>query len=359
MPARSRALGPTLSIANDAQRNTALPCMIREASPGLSSAKYVAPVLSCRIRSVCSPSEPQTTGPMPGLVGRSDHRRAGAVGEDERRAGRWVEEVGEPLHADHQHVLALPARTMPRRARARGRSRRKRRRCRTRRPVGPELVGDRGGDGRGLQHVASRSPRSRSRSARRRRRRARAPRAAATDIICTVSSGVREAALLDAGAVLDPLVAGVDAVDDLGVGDDAAGAGSRRSPARRRTAFRRSESMRCPSGFPLRTHRRVQPDQAADRGRPGRRPPRAIRRSCRRAGRSPGSRADGNRADAGLPVDSTSSVGSAGGRCPCPARPASARSGWRRSWEALAVLSQNARASSSWSGVLRANVSTP
>ena len=49
----------------------------------------------------------------------------------------------------------------------------------------------------------------------------------------------------------------------------------------------------------------------------------------------------------------------AGGRCPWPARPASARSGWCRCAMRSPCLSKNARASSSWSGVLRANVSTP
>ena len=48
-----------------------------------------------------------------------------------------------------------------------------------------------------------------------------------------------------------------------------------------------------------------------------------------------------------------------GGRCPWRARRPSARSGVVSITEASPCLSQNARASSSWSGVLRAKVSTP
>ena len=171
---------------------------------------------------------------MPGSSDGSDHGRARAVGEDERRAAVVeVGDVGEPLDADHQHVLgAAAADHVGGRARRRGRSRRRRRRCRTPAAgVGAELVGDRGGDGRGLQQVRDGRDDDAVDLGRRRCRRARAPCAtAATDIICTVSSGAGEAALLDAGALLDPLVAGVDRLDDLGVGDDPARAGRCRCP---------------------------------------------------------------------------------------------------------------------------------
>ena len=57
-------------------------------------------IASCR-----SPSLPQTTGPIARLVGRADHRRTGAVGEDHRgRPVVQVGEVGEPLAADHEGV---------------------------------------------------------------------------------------------------------------------------------------------------------------------------------------------------------------------------------------------------------------
>ena len=60
--------------------------------------------------SSCEPSAPQTVGPMPGFVGRSDDHGAGAVAEDERRrAVLRVGEVGELLHADDQDVRRAPA----------------------------------------------------------------------------------------------------------------------------------------------------------------------------------------------------------------------------------------------------------
>ena len=52
------------------------------------------------------PSEPQTDGPMPGGVGGADHDGAGAVAEQEGDgAFGVVDDVGELLGADHQHVL--------------------------------------------------------------------------------------------------------------------------------------------------------------------------------------------------------------------------------------------------------------
>ena len=53
---------------------------------GSSWPSDVAPVLALPDRSDWSPSEPQTVGPMPGVVGRADDDGAGAVAEDEGRA---------------------------------------------------------------------------------------------------------------------------------------------------------------------------------------------------------------------------------------------------------------------------------
>ena len=93
---------------------------------------------------------------MPGVVARADDGRAGAVGEDERGAAvADVGEVGEPLDADHQHVAGAAAadhvggqRDAVAEAGAGGGD------VEGRGLVGAELVGDRGGDGRGLEHVA-------------------------------------------------------------------------------------------------------------------------------------------------------------------------------------------------------------
>ena len=65
-PARSRACWPVFAIWYDAQRKTALPCMTRWGISGRSDATTSRQSSRCRIRSNCSPSEPQTTGPMPG-----------------------------------------------------------------------------------------------------------------------------------------------------------------------------------------------------------------------------------------------------------------------------------------------------
>ena len=61
------------------------------------------------------------------------------------------------------------------------------------------------------------------------------------------------------------------------------------------------------------------------------------------------------------PAASTSSAAAVGRewKVPLAGRRASARSAWCRCRDASPCLSQNARASSSWSGVLSANVSTP
>ena len=155
-------------------------------------------------------------------VARSDDRGARAVGEDERRAAvADVGEVGEPLDADHQHVAGAAAADhvggqgdAVAEAGAGGGD------VERRGLVGAELVGDRGGDRRGLQQVGDRRDDD------------------GVDL-SGVDAGVLEslagradahhlhgllgggpAALLDAGALLDPLVAGVDRLDDLGVRDD-------------------------------------------------------------------------------------------------------------------------------------------
>ena len=86
-PARSSACWPILAIANDAQRNTGLPCIVRcgitpSRSPGRDD---VAPVLplpdQVELLAVGAPDDRADAG----LVARADHGRARAVGEDERR----------------------------------------------------------------------------------------------------------------------------------------------------------------------------------------------------------------------------------------------------------------------------------
>ena len=89
-----------------AQRKTAWPSWWR----------YGLPARRSRWRRRSSPALPQTTGPMPGLVGvgRADDRGAGAVGEDDRgRAVVPVDPVGELLGADHQHVARPRRRGSP------------------------------------------------------------------------------------------------------------------------------------------------------------------------------------------------------------------------------------------------------
>ena len=71
MPALSSACWPILAMAKEAQRNTGLPCITRcgiTPLPGTSGLPTTSRQSSrCRIRSNCSPSEPHTTGPMPGV----------------------------------------------------------------------------------------------------------------------------------------------------------------------------------------------------------------------------------------------------------------------------------------------------
>ena len=137
------------------------------------------------------------------------------------------------------------------------------------------------------------------------------------------------AAALDAGALLDPLVAGVDALEDLGVGDDPARPvaaepeDARRAGAPVGGARWRRSCTATPSGC-SRIERLAGGDRVAvldeplddgaavrgddRRSRRGRSPP--CRPRCPARARSP-----------------SAQVGGAGGRCPCAGRPASARSG--------------------------------
>ena len=66
MPVRSSVACAVFAISKAAQRNTALPCMTRCGICGESEATTSRQSSRCRMRSNCSPSEPQTTGPMPG-----------------------------------------------------------------------------------------------------------------------------------------------------------------------------------------------------------------------------------------------------------------------------------------------------
>ena len=220
-PARSSACWPIFAISNDAQRNTALPCITRCGISGFSLASTSRQSSRCRIRSNCSPSEPQTTGPMPGVVAGSDDDGAGAVGEDERGAAVGaVGDVGEPLDADHQDVAGAAAADH----------------------VGGQrdAVAEAGAGGGDVERGGRSVPSSWAIAV---------ATAGVWNMWVTVATidavdlpGVdagplerrtrggdrhhlhgllrrREAALLDAGALLDPLVAGVDRVDDLGVRD--------------------------------------------------------------------------------------------------------------------------------------------
>ena len=221
---------------------------------------------------------------MPGVSLGPDDGRAGAVGEDERGAAvADVGQVREPLDADHQDVAGAAAphhvrgqRDAVAEAGAGGRD------VERRGLVGAELVGDRGRDRRRLEHVATRWPRRPRRSGGRRCRRARAPGASdATLISWTVSSGRAPAALLDAGALLDPLVAGVDRLDDLGVRDHAGRAvGAEAEDGGVRRPLRALDP-----GMVLMRLLRGAGAAAAGRGRRGRRPRRATRRPGRRGRR--------------------------------------------------------------------------
>ena len=179
MPARSSACWPTLAIAKDAQRNTALPCMTRCGIAGVSLASTSRQSSRCRIRSNCSPSEPQTTGPMPGVsLGPTTAAPApSAKMKAVPRSWRSVMSVSRstPItstclalpRADHVAGQATPWQKPG----AGGGD------VEGRRLVGAELVRDRGGDRRGLQHVGDGRDDHAVDLARRRCRRARAPRA--------------------------------------------------------------------------------------------------------------------------------------------------------------------------------------
>ena len=159
MPARSSACWATLAISNDAQRNTGLPSISR---CGIDAARRtaidVAPVLllpdQVELLAVGAPHDRADARARR----RADHGGARAVGEDERGAAvGGVGDVGEPLDADHQHVPGAAAADhvggqgdAVAEAGAGGGD------VERGGLVGAELVGDRGGDGRGLQQVARR-----------------------------------------------------------------------------------------------------------------------------------------------------------------------------------------------------------
>ena len=229
----------------DAQRKTGLPCMTRWGMtplPGTAGVPTTSRQSSfCRIRSYCSPSEPQTTGPMPAVSLGPDHGGAGAVGEDER--GAAVVEVGdvaEPLDADHQHVAGAAAadhvgaeRDAVAEARAGGGD------VERRGVVGAELVGDGGGDRGRLEQVGDGGDDDAVDLLGRRCRPARCASAAApTDITWIGLVGGGPAALLDAGALLDPLVAGLDRLDDRRRSGPRATGGRRRGRGSRRAGRR-------------------------------------------------------------------------------------------------------------------------
>ena len=195
MPARSRACWPILAIVNDAQRKTgvalhrevghdrAVAGDRRRASPPSAGSGRTARRRSPRPPGRCpgSRSVRSTAAPAPSAkmnaVPRSAH----------------VGEVGESLDADHQRVAGAAAadhvggqRDAVAEACAGGGD------VEGRRLVGAELVGDGGGDRRGSgAGGVTVATMTQSIWLRRRCRPARSPsRAAATDIICTVSSGV-------------------------------------------------------------------------------------------------------------------------------------------------------------------------
>ena len=266
-----------------AEDRVALHRQVRHA-PGASEATTSRQSSVCRIRSNCSPSEPHTTGPMPGVsLGPTTAAPAPSAKMNAVPRSLEVGEVGEPLDADHQ---------------------RRSRRCR-----------------RGRSRTAIATPWQKPAQA------AEMSNAAAwsvpsswaiavamagvwsmwltvatmTQSICRgVDAGALErlagggdrhqlhgllgrgpAALLDAGALLDPLVAGVDRLDDLGVGDHPRRAGRRRCRGSRRAAapwcgLRSAAIRRLPRGAG---------GAAAGRARPGRRPRPATRRPGRRGRR--------------------------------------------------------------------------
>ena len=226
--------------------------------------------------------------PDAGGVGRADDGRPGAVGEDERRpAVGLVGEVGEALDADDEDVLGTAAADHVVRERdgvavagAGGGD------VECRGVGGAEPVGEHGGGGGRLVGEAHRRDDDGAH-------------------LLGVEAGHREgvpggilghlddglalagpAALDDAGALADPLVGGVDRVDDLGVGDDPAGPVSADAPdpgvAGALGRGDRGRGHRAAFG--------VSPgggggEEGAGRGRRGHRPRRATRRRARRAGR--------------------------------------------------------------------------
>src|SRR6478672_11375809 len=187
----------------------------------LPGGDHVAPVLALadqvELLAVGAPDDRADAG---GLAG-TDDRGAGAVGEDERRpAVADVGEVGEPLHADDQDVPgAAGAHEVGGHGHAVAEARAGGGDVERGGLVGAELVGDGGGDGRGLQHVADRGD-------------DHAVDLAGVDAGALEGLargldghqlhgllGGRPPPLLDAGALLDPLVTGVDRLDDVGVRD--------------------------------------------------------------------------------------------------------------------------------------------
>ena len=162
--------------------------------------------------------------PDPGGVGRSDDGGAGAVGEDEGGAPVvLVGEVGEPLDADDQDVLGASAadhvvgqRDAVAVAGAGGRD------VECRRIRGAEAMREeRSGRGR-LVRVAHRRDDDGADLLRSDAGHGQGVPAGGLGHLDDALALTGEAALDDPGALADPLVGGVDRVDDLGVGDDPA-----------------------------------------------------------------------------------------------------------------------------------------
>src|SRR5215207_1341411 len=187
------------------------------------------------------------------LVARPDNDGPGTVAEDEGgRAVVGVGEVRELLAADHQDVLGAAAahhvvgqRDAVAEAGAGGgqvgRSR----------TAEPEALSDRGGGRRCLQRVGDGRQQHRAdllRADAGLSDRLAGGRAAHVDDALV---GAGPAPALDAGALADPLVGGVDALTDLGVGDDARRAvAADAEDARVGRALRRGESHQCIASLP-------------------------------------------------------------------------------------------------------------
>ena len=167
----------------------------------------------------CAPSEPHTVGPMPG---KSDGPTTAAPAPSPKMnaaaAVGGVGEVGQLLDADHQDVLGAAAADhvvgqgdAVAVARARGGDV-------ERRALDAEPVGDHGGGRRGLVGVGHGGEDDRADL---RRLQAGGGDRLAGGRLGHVDDrlvGGGEAPGDDAGALADPLVGGVDQVDDLGVG---------------------------------------------------------------------------------------------------------------------------------------------